>query len=123
MLFLKAKDGTVHIHRIETDGTVGEKIAQRDWSSGWTTGLFYQENGNPYMFFLKSWPPLPYGDPTAAARVQVLPDGTVGATLDRYQWTAGWTTAVVYRVAARPYVFLLKKDEGTARVRRIGPSL
>jgi hypothetical protein len=126
MFFLKAKDGTVHIHRVNADGTVGEKIKQYDWTSGWTTGLFYQVDGKPYMFFLKSLegqPQLPFSSkPTTAARTQVFADGTVGADLERFEWSSGWTTAFAYRAAAKPYMFLLKAKDGTARIRRIGLS-
>ncbi len=124
LFFLKAKDGTVHLHRLNADGTVGDKIEQYDWTSGWTTGLFYEVDAKPYMFFLKSLAGLPplFLTP-AAARTQVLDDGTVGADLDRYDWTGGWTNAFVYRVAGKPYIFLLKANEGTARIRRIGASV
>ena len=58
-LFLLKAKGTgsdrrnVHIHRMNSNGTVGTKVARYKWTSGWTTVSIYNRSGNTYLFLLK----------------------------------------------------------------------
>jgi uncharacterized protein YhbP (UPF0306 family) len=128
MFFLKAKDGTVHIHRVNSDGKVGDKVDGYDWTKGWTTAFFYEIQGNPYIFLLKDlegFPPpiFPPGEPRInAARIQVLPDGTIGSDLERYDWDISWTTAFFYEVAGKRFMFFLRAPDGIVHIRRVGVS-
>ncbi len=122
-----AKDGTVHIHRVTADGKVGDKVDEYDWTSGWTTAFFYKVGENPYMFLLKDLEGFPSPNFFAtgrinAARIQILPDGTIGSNLERYGWEISWTTAFLYEVARKRFMFFLNATDGTVHIRKVGVS-
>lgn len=50
---LREKDGVVHIHRMNTNGTVGSRIDTRDWTKGWTQAKPFSVGENSFLFLLK----------------------------------------------------------------------
>ncbi len=112
LFLLKSGDGTVHTHRMNTDGTVGQRVETFKWSSGWTTAEFYTINGNTYLFLLKS------GDGTVHTHRMNM-DGTVGQRVETFKWSSGWTTAEFYTINGNTYLFLLKSVDGTVHTHRM----
>ncbi|HSF68421.1 MAG TPA: M12 family metallopeptidase [Nitrospiraceae bacterium] len=111
ILFLKrmgtGTDGNnVHIHKFNSDGSVGDRVASYKWTHGWTTALTYTVGGASYLFLLKAWG---FGNDGTNTHIHKLnSDGSVGDRVASYKWTTGWTTAMVYTVGGAPYLFLLK---------------
>lgn len=112
LFLLKASDGTVHIHRMNVDGTVDTRVKDYDWTSGWTTAEFYTAGGVTYLFLLKA------SDGTVHIH-RVNSNGTVGAQVEARDWTSGWTTAEFYTIGGNTYLFLLKASDGTAHIHRM----
>ena len=54
LLLLKAGTGDVHLHRMNSNGTVGPRVYDGKWSSGWTTAEFFSAGGNSYLFLVRS---------------------------------------------------------------------
>jgi hypothetical protein len=112
-LFLLKRRGSgsdgknVHIHKMDTDGTVGDQVAAYDWTDGWTTATFYRAGSSMYLFLLKA---NGTGSDGNNVHVHVMnSDGTVGAQIQVLKWTSGWTTAEFYRLGNTTYLFLLKR--------------
>jgi hypothetical protein len=96
----------VHIHKVNSDGTVGDRVASYKWTEGWSTAIAYVAGGAPYLFLLKAWG---FGRDGNNAHIHKLnSDGTVGDRVASYKWTQGWTTAMVYTIGGAPSLFLLK---------------
>jgi hypothetical protein len=96
----------VHIHRLNSDGSVGDRIASYKWTEGWTTAISYVAGGAPYLFLLKAWG---FGSDGNNVHIHRLnSDGGVGDRVASYKWTEGWTTAIAYMAGGAPYLFLLK---------------
>ena len=110
--FLKRSDGTVHIHRMRDDGTVGEMVKSYDWSSGWTSVEFYRVGGKVFVFFLKQ------SDGTVHIH-RMRDDGTVGEMVKSYDWSSGWTSAEFYKVGGKVFVFFLKYSDGAVHIHRM----
>jgi hypothetical protein len=115
-LFLLKQRGTgsdgknVHIHRMNSNGSVGSRIANYKWTEGWTTAELYQSGGNTYLFLLKQ-----RGTGSDGKNVHIHKmnaNGSVGSRIANYKWTEGWTTAELYQSGGNTYLFLLKQ-EGT----------
>ena len=50
---MRKGDGSVHVHRLNTDGTVGDCIRDYSWSAGWTSVEFFSAAGKTYLLLLK----------------------------------------------------------------------
>ena len=96
----------VHIHKFNSDGSVGDRVASYKWTQDWTTAIVYVAGGAPYLFLLKAWG---FGSDGNNVHIHALNDnGSVGDRVASYKWTQGWTTAIVYVAGGTPYLFLLK---------------
>jgi hypothetical protein len=96
----------VHVHKFNSDGTVGDLVASYKWTEGWSTAIAYVAGNAPYLFLLKVWG---FGRDGNNVHIHKLnSDGTVGDRVASYKWTQGWTTAMVYTIGGAPSLFLLK---------------
>ena len=128
-VFLSKTDGTVHVNRVNADGTIGEIAQTYSWSEGWDYVSFYEENGVTYLVLFKSgsrllhiramnadgsigelrtdttFPASPYGDVKMVNAVKI--DGA---------WVL---EAAVYRVGDEPAVNLIHDllDDGVLGAR------
>lgn len=117
-LFLLKENGTgrsgknAHIHPINADGTIGQRIYERKWSEGWTEGLFYRCGSETFFMRLKA---RGFGDSGNNVHInRVNADGTIGARVRSYKWTEGWTNARAFQLRGKTYLSLLKQS-GYAR--------
>ena len=85
-------------------------VAERDWSSGWTTVRTYTIGTTSYLLLMKRLGVASDGGNMHIYRFNS--DGTIGAQVGSRSWTAGWTGAFVYFVAGHPRLFLLKNGGG-----------
>jgi hypothetical protein len=120
LFLLKEETGDVHIHRLEVldvndprpiqgHSTVGEKVADYRWSSGWSSVEFYEENLRTFLILLK--------ESTGAVHIHRMnSDGTVGDRTATRAWSRGWTQAKPFEVGSRQYLFLLKAGNGIVHV-------
>jgi hypothetical protein len=54
LLMLKESNGRIHVHQMNSDGTVGARTDTRDWSAGYTTmATHVPPVGTPYVLFHK----------------------------------------------------------------------
>ena len=112
-LFLLKEEGTaddgnnVHIHRLEADGTVADRIASYKWTAGWTTVTTYSVGATTYLWLMKRSGAASDGRNVHIHRLNA--DGSVGAMVVSYGWTEGWTQAVPYVVGGVTHVLMLKK--------------
>ncbi len=97
----------VHIHRMNNDGTVGDRIATYKWSEGWTTARFYKLRGQTFLFLLKEQGLSGVGKNVHIHRMNN--DGTVGDRIATHKWSRGWTSVEFFRVGAQSFLFLLKE--------------
>jgi hypothetical protein len=119
LFLLKEGDGTVHIHRLNADGSVGARVKDYDWSPGWSTVEFLSIEGKTYLLLLKK---KGYGADGNNVHIHVMnADGTVGAIVrgGSYKWSEGWTQARPYTVGGTPYLFLLKEGDGSVHIHRL----
>ena len=49
-------DGSVHVHRLNGDGTVGARVKDYNWSSGWTSVEFYSVPSGTRLLIIKGDP-------------------------------------------------------------------
>ena len=96
----------VHIHALNNDGSVGDRVSSYKWSEGWTTAIAYVVGGAPYLFLLKA---SGFGHDGNNVHIHKLDsDGDFGDRVASYKWTEGWTTVLVYETGGAPHLFLLK---------------
>lgn len=109
---LKSVSGTMHVSRMNANGSVGAQIENRSWSSGWTHVEPFTASGNQYLFLLKS----------GNGRVHIhrlLADGTIGALVANYNWSSGWNTSRAYMVGGTTYMLFVKSGNGVAHLHLI----
>jgi hypothetical protein len=99
---LKEVDGDVHIHRMNSDGSVGDVVYENEarWTSGWTSAKFFQNDGSLYLILLKQ----SNGDvhvhrvsrsvSTAGSEAISFSDPAVYDSNE--SWSSGWTSAEFY---------------------------
>ncbi len=98
------------IHRINIDGSIGDRVYEKRWSEGWTSVAFYEVEGQTYMLRLKE-----RGAGNSGYNVhidRINNNGTVGSRVRSYGWSEGWSTVRTFVVGGKPYLFLLK-EQGT----------
>ncbi|MCA9951400.1 MAG: hypothetical protein KDE48_17240 [Anaerolineales bacterium] len=122
LFLLKAQgNGTdgknVHIHKITSNGRVGALVKSYAWSEGWSSVTFYKVNNTTYLFLLKKSGMGQDGKNVHIHKMNA--DGTVGASIAAYKWSAGWTTAKFYAVNGTTYLFLYKESNGTVHIHSI----
>ena len=98
----KGKDGyNVHIHEMNTNGTVGAKIDRCKWTKGWTQAKPFVSGGNQYLFLLKKG--------TGKVHIHRLAgNGKVGSLVKKYDWTKGWSSVEFYTVGNTTFLYLAK---------------
>lgn len=113
-LFLLKEEGysssnkNVHIHKVDRDGSVGDRIADYRWTEGWTNVEFYTIGGTTYLFLLKE---KSYGSSNKNVHIHKMnDDGTVGNGIEDFKWTEGWTGTEFYTLNNKTYLFLLKEQ-------------
>jgi hypothetical protein len=95
-----------HIHKVNSDGGIGDRVASYKWTQGWTTAIVYKADGASYLLLLKV---AGFGSDGNSVHIHALTDkGSIGSRVVSYKWTPGWTTAIVYQAGGVPYLFLLK---------------
>ncbi len=112
LFLLKSSNGIVHIHKMNSDGTVGTQVKSYDWSSGWDNIAFYEVGGQTYLFLLKS-------SNGVAHLHQMNSNGTVGRGLKEYDWTSGWNNIGFYKINGVTYLFLLKSSNGIVHIHKM----
>ncbi len=104
---LSGSQKNVHIHKMNIDGTVGERVKDYKWSEGWTNTEFFTANNQTYLFLLKQ-----YGLSGSDKNVHIHKmnnDGTIGKMVKDYKWSKGWTNTEFFTINNQTYLFLLKK--------------
>ena len=102
---MKSSNGSVHIHQMNSDGTVGTQIGDYDWSSGWTNATFYQSGPKTYLIIWKVSNAMHFHEMNS--------DGTVGTRTDDFMWGLGddgWTTIETYVAGGIPRLFMLQEN-------------
>ena len=112
-LFILKEHGTgrsghnAHIHVLNIDGTIGRRIYQRKWSSGWSSAEFYSIGNKTFFMRLKEKGNGDSGYNVHIDRVNV--DGTIGSRVKSYGWSQGWTSVRLFQLRGKTYLTLLKK--------------
>ena len=109
LFILKKGTGDFHIHKINSDGTVGTKVVDKDWSSGYTTARFYTISGNTYMFMYKS------GNGRALI-YRINTNGTLGSKLMDSHWDKGWNDIEVFEQGRTHFLSRYNKSSGKYRI-------
>lgn len=92
----------VHIHRINSDGSLGSRIARYRWSNGWTSVSTYKIGGQVYLMIYKK---------SGSMHIhEIRPDGKVGTKIDDINWEDDWTTIEPFEMNQQQYVFVMRKD-------------
>ncbi len=119
-LFLMKKQGlsassrNVHIHKMTSDGEVGDRVDDRKWTSGWTIAHFYRQGSQNFMLLLKE-------EGTGAGEYNVHvhkieENGKVGERVQNFKTREGWTTAKVYQTNSGKFLFLLAESDGEVAI-------
>jgi hypothetical protein len=101
----------VHIHRMNADGAVGERVDSHQWTEGWTQAIPFVVNGASFLFLLKA---SGYASDGNNVHITKLSGTGVGEVVWRDRWTEGWTTGAFYVVDGVTYLLILKRF-GVAR--------
>jgi phospholipase A2-like protein len=116
-----SKYENAHLHKVNADGTIGERLNEYIWSDGWTTVESYNVGTAAYVFLMK----------THNGKVHIhkpsATTGLLGGPIASYDWdlnnnillsmvSSSWTNAQAYQVGGKPYLFVLKPANGHARV-------
>ena len=113
LFLLKSGTGDVHIHRMNSNGSVGQKVFDKKWSSGWTTATIFKRGTQQFLFLLKKG--------TGDVHIhKINSNGTVGTRIYDKKWTSGWTNAEVFSTTAgKNFLFLLKSGTGDVHIHKI----
>ncbi|MAC83888.1 MAG: hypothetical protein CL624_07110 [Arcobacter sp.] len=117
LFLLKYKNGTVHIHKIKADGSIGSNIAKYDWSKGWSNINFYKVKGKTYLFLMKAGTSDDYTNGLVHIN-KVNDDGTIGKVIDKHDWRAGWKKIEFFTLKNNTYV-ILNRDNGVVNIRKM----
>ena len=102
----------VRIHKMNTDGSVGEMIMERKWTNGWSNVEFYKKNNQTYLFISKS--------KTGFTRIhKVNQRGLVGELVKEYDWGSKWGTSEFFTVNNTPYLFLKRSGTGESIINKV----
>ena len=96
-------------HTMNSNGTVGSKIDDYDWTSGWTQAKPFTVGSNTYLFLLKE------GNGNVHMHC-IKPTGLIGPEIESHDWSSGWTSVDFYSVGGNTYLFLLKKSNGIVHI-------
>ena len=100
-------DKNVHIHKMNSDGTVGKRVKDYKWSEGWAKSEFFTINNQTYLFLLKQ---KGYSKSEKNVHIHEMnSDGTVGKRVKDYKWSEGWTNSEFLTINNQTYLFLLKQ--------------
>jgi hypothetical protein len=115
LLLLKEDTGDIHIHKINADGKIGQRIYDKKWTEDWTNATFYyDENNNTYLLLLKE---------SGTVHIHKMKtNGKVGTSLKDSTWSEGWTHTRYYRAGANHYLMLYKEDSGRVHLHKINLS-
>lgn len=97
----------VHIHVLDEDGRVGERVTAYAWAEGWSRAAVWSAGGRTFVLLVMT-----QGHDAQGHNVHVRElnaDGSVGVVLAHYRWTSGWTTVLTCLVANKPCLMLLKQ--------------
>jgi len=107
----------VHINLMNNDGTVGPKLRSYKWSFGWSDAEFYKKGGQTYLMLLKK-----KGYTSAGKNVhinKVNSNGSIGAVIDKYRISEGWTDADFYYADQQTFLFLIKSKGFTSKGKNV----
>ena len=105
---LSGSDKRVHIHKMNSDGKVGQRVVDYKWGEGWTNTEFYTSQDETYLFILKQ-----NGLSGSKKNVHIHimnKNGTVGRRIADYKWGEGWTNTEFYTSQDETYLFILKQN-------------
>jgi len=115
LFLLKSKTGDVHVHQLNSNGTVGTKVFDKKWTSGWTSAAVFKMNTQAFLFLLK--------EKTGEVKVfKINASGTVGAKVFDKKWSTGWTNAKIYKQGLNSFLFLLKQGTGDVHTHKLNPN-
>lgn len=117
LFLLKENNGTVHIHKIKADGSIGSEIANYNWTKGWSNINFYTVKGKTYLFLMKAGKGSGYTSGLVHIN-KVNKDGTIGKVIDTHDWKAGWNKIEFFQFKDNTYV-ILNKDSGLLHIRKM----
>ncbi|KAJ3442796.1 spry domain containing socs box protein [Anaeramoeba flamelloides] len=100
----------VHIEKFSTG--VGDLIAQKDWSKGWTNIKVFQIGELHFLFEYKV-------NQGTVAIDAINKNGNVGKSVHKAKWSKGWTTTEFYTINDHVYLFLLKSGNGKIRIHKM----
>jgi hypothetical protein len=122
LFLLKESTGDVYVHHLNDDGRVGDRVFDDRLDSGWTVARFFwgthgdgefPEVSN-YLFLLNS-------DNGNVRIHEINSDGRIGAEVEDYDWSSGWTTVEFFREGTQTYLFALKESTGRMVILRMNP--
>lgn len=112
LFLLKSATGDVHIHSMNRDGSVGERVASCDWSSGWTSAEMFQTKQGQFLFLLKQ--------STGDVHIHKMEQsGVVGQRVATCDWSSGWSQVEFFEAGGTLYLFLLKQSNGVVHVHKM----
>jgi|GEM_PF-3118445 len=112
LFLLKHGSGEVHIHRMQENGGVGERVAAYTWSSGWNVVELFQTKRGLFLFLLK--------EESGEVHIHKMQsDGKVGDRVATYNWSSGWNVAAFYTIGSVTCVLLLKTQSGEVHLHRM----
>ncbi len=112
LFLLKEGNGTVHIHRMESNGSVGSSVAEYDWSGGWSTVKLFSTSAGLFLFLMKKR--------NGTVHIHRMNDnGAVGSSVAEYDWSDGWSSAEFFSTKEGLFLFLLKEGNGIVHIHRM----
>jgi hypothetical protein len=113
----KSKDGLARISKLDYSSimkgeSLGPKVYEKKWSSGWTTTKFFVHNDILYFLHYKKGSGLARLNATTATN-------TVGTKIYEKTWSKGYTNFAMASYANNFFILYQKGDEGTAVINKL----
>lgn len=115
LLLRKEGTGLFHLRKMEKDGTLGDLLCSRDWSSGWTDVMFFESVSNKYSYMLL------YKNATGQVHINRIYDN---GYIEIYpyatgRWSSGWTDMQTFGYRPTKRAFFIKEKTGEVDINKI----
>jgi hypothetical protein len=113
----KSGDGLARINKLDYNSimagkSMGEKVYEGKWSSGWTTTKFFVYNDIVYFLHYKK-------DDGLTRLNATTKGGSVGTKIYEKTWSKGYTNFAMTANADNFFILYQKEDEGTCVINKV----
>ncbi|KAJ3423536.1 spry domain containing socs box protein [Anaeramoeba flamelloides] len=99
-------------HKEKFGTGVGDLIAEKGWTKGWSNIKPFQIADMNFIF--------EYKVNEGSVAIQIMnKNGNIGKTVQKSKWGKGWTTTEFFTIKGHTYLFLLKSKTGKVKIHKM----